>query len=517
MERKQDGEIIMECRNITKTFGPVVALDHVDLTVKRGEVRGLIGENGSGKSTVTSIFSGMQRADSGEMFYKGQPWQPESMHWAAAHGVGMIVQETGTVPDITVAENMFLCQTEQFALFGGKEGKKHWGFINNRSLVKAAQKALDDIGAGHIRANMITSSLDMQDRKLVEVAKVWMQNPEIIVVDETTTALSQIGREIIYGLMNRMRESNRSVVFISHDLDEIKERCDTLTVLRDGNIICTFEKEEFDDDAIRTSMIGREMEGDYYRSDFDGSHGEKVVLEIKDANLADQLVDFSLQAHEGEILGIGGLSHCGMHTLGKVLFGDIKTVTGQVRVFTRKAEGESIPNPAFAIKRGIGYVAKDRDIESLNTHTTIRDNISIAGLDKIAIRNFLILYSREKAYVEKQRENMQIKCYSIDQEVSQLSGGNKQKVVFGKWIGAGSDILILDCPTRGIDIGVKQAMYHMMYQMKKAGKTIIMISEELSELIGMSDRLIIMKDGKLMKEFDRSPDLTDAEIIQYMI
>ena len=516
MDKVQNKKIIMECRNITKTFGPVVALDRVDLTVKRGEVRGLIGENGSGKSTVTSIFSGMQPADSGEMFYKGEPWHPESMHWAAAHGVGMIVQETGTVPEITVAENMFLCQTGQFAMFSGKNGKR-WGPISSRAMVKAAQKALDDIGASHIRANAVTNTLDMQDRKLVEVAKVWMQDPEIIVVDETTTALSQTGRDIIYGLMARMRDSNRSVVFISHDLDEIKERCDTLTVLRDGHIIRTFEKEEYDDDAIRTSMIGREMEGDYYRSDYDGSHGEKVVLEIRDANLGDQMVDFSLQAHEGEILGIGGLSHCGMHTVGKVLFGDIKPLTGSVKVYTEKPEGEDVTHPSFAMKRGIGYVAKDRDVESLNTHTSIRDNISIAGLDKFALHDFLILYSREKAYVEKQRDSMQIKCFSIDQEVSQLSGGNKQKVVFGKWIGAGSNILILDCPTRGIDVGVKQAMYHMMYNMKKEGKTIIMISEEMTELMGMSDRLIIMKDGRIMKEFDRSPDLTDAEIIKYMI
>ena len=516
MEKVKNNEIIMECKNITKTFGPVVALDHVNLTVKRGEVRGLIGENGSGKSTVTSIFSGMQPADSGEMFYKGESWQPESMHWAAAHGVGMIVQETGTVPEITVAENMFLCQTGQFAMFGGKDGKR-WGPISNKAMMKAAQKALDDIGASHIRANAMTFTLDMQDRKLVEVAKVWMQDPEIIVVDETTTALSQTGRDIIYNLMDRMRENNKSVVFISHDLDEIKERCDTLTVLRDGHIIRTFEKEEYEDDAIRTSMIGREMEGDYYRSDYDGSHGDKVVIEIRDANLGDQMVDFSLQVHEGEILGIGGLSHCGMHTVGKVLFGDIKPLTGTVKVFSEHDGGEDIVNPAFAMKRGIGYVAKDRDVESLNTQTSIRDNISIAGLDKFAVKNFLILYGKEKAYVEEQRDSMQIKCFSIDQEVSQLSGGNKQKVVFGKWIGAGSNILILDCPTRGIDVGVKQAMYHMMYNMKKEGKTIIMISEEMTELMGMSDRLVIMKDGRIMKEFDRSPDLTDAEIIKYMI
>lgn len=509
-------EIVMECKQITKIFGPVVALDHVDLTVKRGEVRGLIGENGSGKSTITSIFSGMQPADSGEMFYKGSPWNPSSMEWAGTQGVGMIVQETGTVPEITVAENMFLCAADKFGCFKRKDGSR-WGFVNGREMFQAAQKALDEIGAEHISARAMTYTLDMQDRKLVEVAKVWMQNPEIIVVDETTTALSQKGRDIIYDLMDRMRKNNRSVVFISHDLDEIKERCDTLTVLRDGHIIRTFEKEEYDDDAIRTSMIGRELQGDYYRSDYDGSYGKKVVLEIRGGNLSDQLVDFNLQVHEGEILGIGGLSHCGMHTLGKVLFGDVKMASGEVLVYCEKENGEPVVNPAFAMKRKIGYVAKDRDVESLNTQTTIRDNVSIAGLDKIAIHNFLITNRREKAYVEEQRETMQIKCYSIDQEVSQLSGGNKQKVVFGKWIGCDSQILVLDCPTRGIDIGVKQAMYQMMYRMKQAGKTIIMISEEMSELIGMSDRLIIMKDGCQTAEFARSQELNDSMVISYMI
>lgn len=516
MEQVHTNEIIMECRSITKTFGPVVALDHVDLIVNRGEVRGLIGENGSGKSTITSIFSGMQPADSGEMFYQGQPWHPESMHWASAHGVGMIVQETGTVPEITVAENMFLCQTGQFAMFGRKSGKR-WGPISGKAMLQAAQKALDDIGANHIDAGAVTNTLDMQDRKLVEVAKVWMQNPELIVVDETTTALSQTGRDIIYGLMERMRESGQSVVFISHDLDEIKEKCDTLTVLRDGHIIRTFEKSEYDDDAIRASMIGREMEGDYYRSDYNGACGEKVVLEIKNANLGDQMIDFSLQAHEGEILGIGGLSHCGMHTVGKVLFGGIRPAAGSVQVYTQKPEGEDVESPAFAMKRGIGYVAKDRDVESLNTLTSIRDNIAIAGLDQFAIKNFLITYGREKRYVEAQKDLMQIKCFSIDQEVSQLSGGNKQKVVFGKWIGCGSSILILDCPTRGIDVGVKQSMYHMMYEMKQQGKTIVMISEEMTELMGMSDRIIIMKDGRITKEFQRSRTLSDSEIIKYMI
>ena len=227
----------------------------------------------------------------------------------------MIVQESGTVAGITVAENIFLCDTARFT---------KGGFVNRREMMNAAQKALDDIGASHIRADMMTEMLDMMDRKLVEVAKVWMRSPQIIVVDETTTSLSQKGRNIIYDLIERMKNSNRSVVFISHDLDEIMERCDTLTVLRDGKIIRTFEKEEFDEEAIKTSMIGRELQGDYYRSDYDGSHGEEVVLKIEDGTYRNRIKHLTLEAHKGEILGIGGLSHCGMHTLGKILYGAIK-------------------------------------------------------------------------------------------------------------------------------------------------------------------------------------------------
>ena len=219
-----------------------------------------------------------------------------------------------------------------------------------------------------------------------------------------------------------------------------------------------------------------------------------------------------MQLHKGEILGIGGLSHCGMHTLGKVLFGACKPESGQVLV-----RGKELKNEAHAMKEQIGYTAKDRDVESLCLNASIRDNIAIGGLDKFAVSNFLILPGKEKKYVKQQIEDLSVKCADMDQYVSALSGGNKQKVVFGKWIGRGSEILILDCPTRGVDIGVKQAMYQLMYKMKKEGKSIVIISEEMAELIGMADRLLVMKDGELAKEFTRSETLNEADIIQYMI
>ncbi len=503
-------EIIVEVKSMDKRFGSTIALKDVSIKVCRGEILGLIGENGSGKSTVTSIISGMQRADRGEMFFKGEKWNPPSMLYALENGIGMIVQENGTVPEITVAENIFLGETKRFKSFGSKEHR--WGVVKRKEMIKKAQEALDGIGASYIKAQQITSSLDMQNRKLIEIARIMAKKPEVLVVDETTTALSQIGRDIIYKIMEQMKKENKAVIFISHDLDEIMNVCDTLTVLRDGRIIVTFDKEEFNEEQIKTSMIGREMQGDYYRSDYDGSFKEEVVMELLNASLGTQLKNLNLQIHKGEILGVGGLSHCGMHTLGKVLFGAEKLHSGKVLI-----RGRELKNETDAMKEQIGYAAKDRDIESLCLNASIRDNIAIGGLDKFAVNRFLILPDREKRYVQEQATNLNIKCTDIGQYVSALSGGNKQKVVFGKWIGRKSEILILDCPTRGVDIGVKQAMYQLMYQMKKEGKSIVIISEEMTELIGMSDRLIVMKDGEIKKEFERSQSLCEADIIKYMI
>ncbi len=512
MEKQNDtvGQPLLEIRGMTKTFGPVVALDRVDLTVRSGEIRGLIGENGSGKSTVSSIFSGMQAADHGVMTFEGKPWQPSDMSDALRRGVGMIVQESGTVPGITVAENLFLCRMGQFAVFR-TPADRGWGLVSSRNLFRAAQSALDEIGASHIRAEALTGTLDMMDRKLIEVAKVWLAHPRVLVVDESTTALSQRGREIIYGLMERMKADGGAVVFISHDLDEIMEKCDTLTVLRDGHIIRTFEKAEFEASTIRTAMIGRELQGDYYRTDYGSPNTGRVTVEVTDLFVGDRLYGVNFSAHEGEILGIGGLSHCGMHTLGKVLFGAVKPLRGSVRIL-----GKSVRNPADAISIGVGYAAKDRDTESLCLTASVRDNIAIAGFPVFAPHG-VISPKRERTYVRRQIEGMQIKCFSQNQPTEQLSGGNKQKAVFGKWIGAGSRILILDCPTRGIDIGVKQTMYRLMARMREEGKTVIMISEELPELIGMSDRILIMKDGKITGEYPRARDLRDADLIGDMI
>ena len=496
---------ILEMKHIRKTFASTVALGDVDLNVYPGEIRGLIGANGSGKSTISSIAAGMQKADSGEMRYHGDSWNPISMIDALSKGIGMIVQESGTIQGVSVAENLFLGETKQFP--------GPFGTIDRKAMNAKADEALQAIGVKNVSGATPMGALDFQTRKLVEIAKVVMKDPEILVVDETTTALSQEGRSILYTLMTKLRDEGKAVLFISHDLDEIMEVCDTLTVLRDGAIIRHFTKDEFDADAIRTSMIGRELQGDYYRSDYTPSHLEEVAVKAEHISLGEALQDVSITVYKGEIVGIGGLSHCGMHPLGKILFGAVKPDSGEVVT----GDGVKITSETVAMKQAFGYVSKDRDVESLSLTASIRDNIAIAGMEKYAVNNFLMLNSREKVYVDKQISDLSIKCADRDQAVSQLSGGNKQKVVFGKWIGRGSEVLILDCPTRGVDIGVKRAMYQLMTELKNEGKSIIMISEEMPELMGMSDRLIIMKDGKITHEFARSASLSDAEIIQYMI
>lgn len=505
MEKQMD-DILFRAEGICKYFGPTVALDHVDLSVRRGEIMGLIGENGSGKSTISSIASGMQSANAGQMFFKGQPHKPSTMIDGLASGVGMIVQESGVVTGITVAENIFL----------GDEKKFRKGLIvSRRKMNEEAAKALAEIGFADVSPAAPMMSLDLQQRKLVEVAKVMYAKPELLIVDETTTALSQTGRDTLYSVMRRLRDEGKSVMFISHDLQELMDICDRLTVLRDGKLIATVEREAFDENQIKQYMVGREVSEHYYREDYGKPISDEVVLSIRDLTTGYGLLkNFSLDLHKGELVGIGGLSHCGMHELSKAIFGDTPIIAGEV---IHVPTGDKITSPIVAMAHGLGYVSKDRDKEALVLNASIRDNIVSAGFDKLRNKLGLIHPKKEKAYVKEQVDALSIKCAGMDQPVQYLSGGNKQKVVFGKWVGRHSEILILDCPTRGVDIGVKAAMYQLMEDMLAEGKSIILVSEELTELIGMSDRLIILKDGVTTATFMRSPDLSEGEIINAMI
>lgn len=734
--------LIFRSHSITKKFGPTIALNNIDMELFSGEIRGFIGENGSGKSTMGALMTGIHEVTSGSMFYHDEEWEPKSMVHALDNGIGIIVQENGTIPQVSVAENIFLGSLEGFkgshffeerkvedfsidfdkniyisldniyqegfskvqeVLKNGdvifydskksikaikkdkyltneektklilekkqliskaktninenkldlkslrlnyqnqlfeeykkaheillkqnedklanyiaeynkqakeiynqyqanlskikeenqklvdievkyqkrryqndvlEEGKKYakkikgldnsfelfrrilatderslknrylnyvnniykknensfsikfkkfllelvFGqFVNRRKLNKYAQLALNKIGVNHINAAIPCGAYDMQDRKLIEIAKTLNKNPEIFIVDETTTSLSEIGRNIIYKQMEKLRDEGKTVLFISHDLDEIKEHCDTLTVLRDGNIVATLtkSKNEFVDEDILRAMIGRDLNGAYYREDYDGSYSDEVVLKMIDGIESNKLKNVNVELHRGEILGVGGLSECGMRELGQALFGNIKMEGGFV--YAGEDLKNLITNEVTAMKNKIGYLPKNRDIQGLSQKDTIFSNIALASINNLAKLNFFIFKGSERQVVNKQMVDLSIKANSSQDLISTLSGGNKQKVSLAKWIGNNSEILILDNPTRGVDIGVKQFIYQLMYQMKLEGKSILMISEELPELIGMSDRILIMKDGKINKEFTRSEDLTQEQIVKYMI
>ena len=498
-------ERLIEVKNMYKNFGPTKALRGVDVSFYRGEIRGLVGENGSGKSTITSIISGMQKATSGEVFYKGDPWNPDSMVEAQKAGISMVLQEANTIPNCTVAENIFAGRFDEFSRFG---------MVNMRKVNEEAQKMLDSFGITHIKAADNINRYGFEDRKLIEIVRCVSEDTEIFVVDETTTALSLEGRQLLYKLIRQLKEKGKSVIFISHDMDEILEQCTDLTVLRDGEIIGHLSREDMDkpnaEQVIRLMMVGREIGDAYYREDYDISHKDAVALELSHVTFG-PIRDFSLKLHEGEIIGFGGLSGCGMHEIGRLAFGLEKPEQGSV-----ERKGTKIKGCFEAIKSGIGYISKNRDSEALILEGSIQDNITLPSENALSKGGFISPAS-EKRLADQEIEKFLIKCGSGKQWVNTLSGGNKQKVSFAKWTAKGSDVIIMDCPTRGVDIGVKQFMYALIADMKKQGKAVLLISEEMAELIGMADKILIMKDFQVSKEFERNPELSEADMIEYMI
>lgn len=499
----QKNEVLLQFEQIDKWFGPTHAVNNVSFAIGKGQIMGLIGENGSGKSTISSMVAGALEPSGGCMLLNGEPYAPKSMISAQQNHISMLFQEQGTIPGIYVADNIFVGKEALFTRFG---------IVNRKAMYAAADKALQKLGVEHIKAGMPIDSLSFEDRKLVEIARAYDNNPDLLIVDETTTALSQHGRDVLYKLMQTMKRDNKTVLFISHDLEEVEDNCDVVIIMRDGSYVATLdgEKGEIRADRMKQLMVGRKLSEHYYRSDYDASHEEEVALEFRDVTYG-VLDGFSAQLHKGEILGIGGLTDCGMHTVGRLAFGVDKPLFGQIDI-----RGKPVRNPQEAVKMRIGYMSKNRDIESLMLKMSIRDNIALPSLDKLK-RFRLISKSKRGAFARDISSTLNIKCNSIEQLCSDLSGGNKQKVVIAKWLANDVDVFVMDCPTRGIDVGVKTVIYDIIYKLKQDGKSILMISEELPELLGMCDRIIILRDGRQSAEFMRSPQNSEAEIIQYMI
>jgi len=497
-------EIRLQVQNLCKTFGITKAVQDVSFNVNKGEVHALIGENGSGKSTLTNMLTGIYSIDSGHFILDGKEIHPKNQVEANNEGVSIIVQELGTLSGLTVAENIFLGHEDRFVSHGIK---------NTNGMNREAQKLLDQYGFGRIKASSMVDDYNFEDRKLVEIVKATYFQPKIVVIDETTTALSQEGREELYKQMNRIRDDGNTVIFISHDLPEVLRMSDSITCLRDGVYIDTVKSADVTEDDLKRLMVGREVTGNYYRADYGEPVSEEVVMTVKNVTVPGQIQDVSFELHKGEILGFGGLSESGMHEVGKACFGASFDRTGSVTL----ADGTQINDIPTAIHHSIAYTSKDRDNESVVMNQSIGDNICLPSLDSLKGGMKFLSRRKMKAFADKFAKEMSVKMVNTSQFVSDLSGGNKQKVVLARWIGKDSDILVLDSPTRGIDIKVKQDIYQLMDRMRKEGKSIIMISEELMELIGMCDRILIMKDGSVSGELMRSEELDENQLIAKMV
>ncbi len=491
-------EVRLQVQNLCKSFGVTKAVQNVSFDINKGEVHALIGENGSGKSTLTNMLTGIYSIDSGHFILDGEEVHPKNQVDANDHGVSIIVQELGTLSGLTVAENIFLGHEDRFVKAGIK---------NTNAMNKAAQDLLNKYGFDRIKAGRMVDEYNFEDRKLVEIVKATYFDPKIVVIDETTTALSQEGREELYKQMNAIRDKGNTVIFISHDLQEVLTMSDTITCLRDGVYIDTVKSSDVTEDDLKRLMVGREMTGSYYRTDYGEKVSDEVVLTVKNVTVPGQITNVSFELHKGEILGIGGLSESGMHEVGKACFGASFDRQGSVTL----ADGTQINSIPTAISHSIAYTSKDRDNESVVMNQSIGDNICLPSL------GFIANHRKMKKFANEYAKEMSVKMVNTDQFVADLSGGNKQKVVLARWIGKNSDILLLDSPTRGIDVKVKQDIYQLMDKMRKEGKSILMISEELMELIGMCDRIMIMKDGQINGELDRSKDLDENSLISAMV
>ncbi len=498
-------DIRLQAVDVCKTFGIVKAVQHVSIDFHKGEVHGLIGENGSGKSTLMQMLTGIYTIGSGKFILDGKEIHVKNQVEANNEGISIIVQELGTLSGLTVAENIFLGHEDRFVKFGIK---------NTNAMIKEANDLLKKYGFERINAADMIDRYNFEDRKLIEIVKSTYFSPKVVVIDETTTALSQEGREELYKHMERIRNEGNTVIFISHDLPEVLDKCDRVSVLRDGVYIDTVNADDVNEDDLKKLMVGRELGEHYYREDYGEKISDEVVLSVKNVTVPGVIYDVSFDLHKGEILGFGGLSECGMHEVGKAVFGASYDREGSVKL----ADGTEINSIPVAIKHSIAYASKDRDNESIVINQSIGDNICLPSLDELGGSTHLLSDRKLKAFADKHAKEMKVKMVDTDQFVSELSGGNKQKVVLARWIGKDSDIIVLDSPTRGIDVKVKADIYALMDEMRKGGKSIIMISEEIMELIGMCDRIIIMKDGKNSgEELLRSPGLTENDLIAKMV
>ncbi len=471
--------------NITKTFPGVTALDDVSIDLYKGEVLGILGENGAGKSTLIKILAGNYIKDSGEIYIDGQLCEIKGPAEAMVSGIRVIYQELNTLNNLTVTENIFVGEQ----LVSGPFRKVDW-----KAMTRKAQELIDTLNV-KLNPNAIIGDLTVSEKQIVEIAKAISKEAKILVMDEPTAALSEEETQSLFNIIRTLKSKGVSIIYISHRLKEIFEITDRVTVLRDGKKVGSLNTKETDENKLVEMMVGRDIKDMYPKRTVEMGD---VSMEVKDLT-ADGFNNISFKVKKGEILGIFGLLGSGRSSLVKALFGANKIKSGEIRVNGKKL---NIKSPRIARDEKIGLVPLDRKTEGLALMMGVKENITLANIQDLG-KSFLISREYERRKAERWVKEIGIRTPSVDQEVNSLSGGNQQKVVLAKWLESGSRIIILNEPTRGIDVGAKIEIYKLMQDLCESGSSIIMISSELPEIMSIADRIIVMSKGRFTEEYLR--------------
>lgn len=490
-----DAGPVLEMRGIAKAYPGVVALHSVDFSVRPGEVHALIGENGAGKSTLMKILAGADTKDSGQIFIDGKESHIDTPQEAMRLGVSIIYQEFNLVPYMNAAENIFL---------GREPASVVPGLIDFGRMYSDAEKIIDELGVAlDVRTPM--NHLSVAQQQMVEIAKATSRKSRIIAMDEPSATLTDHELENLFGLIRRLKAEGVSIIYISHRLEEIFEIADRVTVLRDGELVATKDIAETNRADIIRMMVGRELSDSIPKI---AAEARDVALEVRNLNRAGVLHDINFQVRSGEILGIAGLVGAGRTEVARAIFGADPIDSGQIIM---NGKPVTIHSPRRAISLGIGLVSEDRKALGLVLGMAVRENISLANLGVLSRLGF-IKRRKEREIAESYVKDVLIKTPSIEQAVQNLSGGNQQKVVLAKWLFTKSKVLIFDEPTRGIDVGAKTEIYQLMNRLAAQGVAIIMISSELPEVLGMSDRTLVMHEGRIAGELS-GKDATQERIM----
>ena len=486
MNNSDEKSPFLEIKGLSKSFPGTVALDDVSLKVNRGEIHVLMGENGAGKSTLMKILAGIYQKDSGHILINSQPVEIKNERHALQLGIAMVHQELNNFPDINIAEN----------IFAGREPSK-WGIVNNNELYSRAGILLSEFHL-NIDPHMKMGKLSISEMQLVEIVKAISLNAGILILDEPTSAISATDADFLFDILHRLKKQGVTIIYISHKMEEIFRISDRITVLRDGKWIFTGNSAELTPDEMIKKMVGRELRELFpERTILPG----EIVLQVENFTRKNAFSGVSLFLRKGEILGISGLVGSGRTEFIESVFGYPPADEGIMHVSGKKVR---INSPGDAINNGLALVPEDRKLAGLNLHGSLLINTTLAALSGFAGIGGVIRRQEERQAADTVTKQLQVKFADLNQLISNLSGGNQQKVVLAKWLLIKPDILLLDEPTRGIDIGAKSEIYRLINKLAMEGLSILMVSSEMTELIGLCDRIIAFRKGRVSREFQRA-------------